>query len=374
MNSTGTILIVDDDEINLEVLDAMLDALGHKAVRAHSGMEALERLDSDIDLVILDVMMPDLDGWAVVERIRANERFHDIPIIMATASTLVEDRLRAVECGANDFLSKPIDKIELRARALTMLKMKSAQDAVNLYQAGLEEVIDQRTAELRSAIAKVQAANRQIYETQLDTVRRLALAAEHRDEDTASHLQRVAGFCAVIADGLGIAIDEVHMIRHASVLHDVGKIGVPDSVLLKPGPLTPEEFEIVKQHTLIGAKILADSASPLIQAGQAIALSHHEKWDGSGYPKALTAKKIPLYGRICAVADVFDALLSPRPYKLPFSLEATLTIMAEGRGKHFDPDILNIFFDRLEEILKVRDENLDGADRTRRAPALRLSA
>jgi putative two-component system response regulator len=161
----------------------------------------------------------------------------------------------------------------------------------------------------------------------------------------------------VIAKGLGMSREEVETLRHASVLHDVGKIGVPDSVLLKPGPLDPAEFEIVKQHTVIGAQILAKSASPLIQTGEVIALTHHEKWDGSGYPNGRSGKKIPLHGRICAIADVVDALLSQRPYKLPFPLDKTLQIMAEGRGRHFDPSILNVFFDRLDDILKVREEN-----------------
>jgi putative two-component system response regulator len=202
-------------------------------------------------------------------------------------------------------------------------------------------------------------AQQETHQAHLDTIHRLGMAAECRDGQTAAHLERVSHYCAILARRLGLPEREVAILRHASLLHDVGKIGTPDAILRKPGPLTAAERELMQQHTLIGANLLSDSASELLRAGETIVLTHHEKWDGSGYPNGLKGDEIPLYGRICAVADVFDALTSRRSYKEPFSNEQAYEILRSGRGSHFDPRIVDLFFAHLDAIVTIQQQYRD---------------
>ena len=356
MNKPKRILIVDDVELNRELLEGILAALGHESEMAEDGIEALAKLKLDIDLVLLDVQMPGMDGYEVVRRIRQNSDVSDIPIIMVTALTSKEDRLRAVEAGANDFITKPIDKIEVRVRTASLLKMKESQDIIRHHQADLEIKIEQRTSDLREAIQGMIEAQRTTHEAHLDTIRRLAIAAEYKDQNTAAHIKRMSFYCAVIARALNLAPGEVELILNASPMHDVGKIGTPDAILIKPDKLDEPEWRVMRQHPTIGGEILRDSPHELLQAGAIIALSHHEKWDGSGYPKGLSGQDIPLYGRICAIADVFDALTSERPYKKSFTNDASLDFMKEGRGKHFDPNLLDLFIENIDEVLAIQEE------------------
>jgi putative two-component system response regulator len=353
------LLIVDDEELNRELLEGMVECLGHEAESARDGQEALTRLSPAIDLVLLDVMMPGMDGLEVARRIRIDPEYGDLPIIMVTALANKADRLRAVEAGANDFIAKPVDLTELRVRTTSLLKMKAAQDAVKRHQVELEALVQVRTTALRHALTEVVDAQQETQQAHLDTIRRLGMAAECRDGQTAAHLERVGHYCAVLARRLGLPEREVEILRYASLMHDVGKIGTPDAILRKPGPLTAAEREVMQQHTLIGARLLRDSASELLRAGEIIVLSHHEKWDGSGYPKGLKGEEIPLYGRICAVADVFDALTSRRPYKEACSNEQAYAILRSGRGSHFDPHILDLFFAHLDEIVAVQQQYRD---------------
>jgi putative two-component system response regulator len=286
---------------------------------------------------------------------------------MVTALGSKEDRLRAVEAGANDFITKPVDRTELRVRTASLLKMKAAQDALKRHRASLEDTVARRSAALRQALDDLGAAHRKTHEAHLDTLRRLAVAAECRDGHTAAHLHRVGHYCMLLARALGLPEGEVEAIRHASPLHDVGKIGTPDAILLKPDRLTPEERAAMERHTLIGAHILSGSPSELLQLGQVIALSHHEKWDGSGYPQGLAGEAIPLSGRICAVADVFDALTSVRPYKAAFSNEQAFEILRSGRGIHFDPTTIDLFLEHVEEIVAIQRQFQE------EAPVLRLA-
>jgi len=263
--------------------------------------------------------------------------------------------LRAVEAGANDFISKPIDLTELRVRMGSLLKMKESQDEVKRYQAELEEMVAVRTSALRMALENVKESQRVILSAHLETIHRLAAAAEFKDEETADHIQRMSRYCALLAKRLALPDAEVDLVLQASPMHDIGKIGIPDSILLKPGKLTADEWAVMKKHTIYGARILGDSNFELLRVGETIALSHHERWDGTGYPNGLAGEEIPLFGRVCAVADVFDALTSRRPYKEPFSNETSLEIMRAGRGTHFDPKILDIFlndFGMFEDIQK----------------------
>jgi putative two-component system response regulator len=349
------ILAIDDERINLRVIGGLLRNLGYEPVLMESFAEALALLDQSIDLVLLDVMMPETDGFTVARKIREMPAVSDVPIIMVTALTSKQDRLRAVEAGANDFISKPIDLTELRVRMGSLLKMKESQDEVKRYQAELEEMVAVRTSALKMALENVKESQRVILSAHLETIHRLAAAAEFKDAETSDHIQRMSRYCALLAQSLGLPDAEVDLILQASPMHDIGKIGIPDSILLKPGKLTPEEWEVMQKHTIFGARILGESNFELLRVGEIIAMSHHEKWDGSGYPKGLVGEDIPLYGRICAVADVFDALISRRPYKEAFSNEKSLDILRAGRGSHFDPKILDVFlndFDKVEEIQK----------------------
>jgi putative two-component system response regulator len=349
------ILAIDDERINLRVIGGLLRNLGYEPVLMESFGEALAVLDPSIDLVLLDVMMPETDGFTVARKIREMPAVSDVPIIMVTALTSKQDRLKAVEAGANDFISKPIDLTELRVRMGSLLKMKESQDEVKRYQAELEEMVAVRTSALKMALENVKESQRVILSAHLETIHRLAAAAEFKDEETSDHIQRMSRYCELLAFRLGLPDAEVDLILQASPMHDIGKIGIPDSILLKPAKLSPEEWDVMKKHTIFGARILGESNFELLRVGEIIALSHHEKWDGSGYPKGLVGEDIPLYGRICAVADVFDALISRRPYKEPFSNEKALEILRAGRGSHFDPSILDVFlndFDRVQEIQK----------------------
>jgi len=350
------ILAIDDERINLRVIGGLLRNLGYEPVLTETWAEAQTLLDTSIDLVLLDVMMPEMDGFTVASKIREIPGVSDVPIIMVTALTSKQDRLRAVEAGANDFISKPIDLTELRVRMGSLLKMKESQDEVKRYQAELEEMVAVRTSALKMALDNVKESQRVILSAHLETIHRLAAAAEFKDEETADHIQRMSRYCALLAQRLGLPDAEVDLVLQASPMHDIGKIGIPDSILLKPAKLTPDEWTIMKKHTIFGARILGDSNFELLRVGEIIALSHHERWDGSGYPNGLAGEDIPLYGRICAVADVFDALTSRRPYKEPFSNEESLDIMRAGRGSHFDPQILDTFFNDFEMFEKIQKE------------------
>jgi putative two-component system response regulator len=359
MGPRKRILVVDDEESIRDLLTAMLDSLGYETEVAKDGLEGLAKLDPDLDLVLLDAMMPGLSGYEVVHRIRRNSGIPDVPVIMVTALASKEDRLRAVESGANDFIAKPFDLAELRIRTNSLLQMKEAQDAVKRNRIELEETVDTRTAALRRALGEMEEAKQAIRRAHLDTIHRLALVAEYKDTNTSAHIHRMSHYCALLATELGLSSTEVELIQNAGAMHDVGKIGIPDAILLKPGKLSASEWEIMKQHTTIGAHILSGSSSDLLQLGKVIALTHHEKWDGTGYPRQLAGEDIPISGRICALADVFDALTSSRPYKEAFSDEKSLKIMTEETGKHFDPLLLDLFVDRFDEVVAIRKEYSD---------------
>jgi putative two-component system response regulator len=355
------ILIVDDEEANRDLLEALLESLGHHAESIHNGAASLNRLREENfqrlpDLVLLDVMMPGVNGFEVARAIRQEPATADLPIVMVTALSSKEDRLRAVEAGANDFIAKPIDKTELRVRITSLLRMKEAQDAIKRHRAALEETVKQRTCALRQALAEVTVAREEADQAHLDTIYRLAVASEYKDKDTATHIQRVGNYCGLLGRHLGLLDDEVEILVKASPMHDVGKLGIPDAILLKPGKLDSEEWAIMKEHTTIGARILHGSSSRLLRAGEIIALSHHEKWDGSGYPNGWAGTAIPLWGRICAIADVFDALTHERPYKKAFTNEEACEIMRNERGRQFDPTLLDLFLRLGDEILAIQSE------------------
>ena len=348
------ILIVDDELINRKVLEGLLKSYGHECVSAESGPVALKLLDKSIDLVLLDIMMPGMDGFTVTRTIRKMPEYADLPIVMVTALSAKEDRLKAVEVGANDFVAKPIDTTELGVRMTSLLRMKKYHDELKDYQEHLQQMVAEKTGALRSALSALEHARLATVQAHMETIHKLSAAAEYKDEDTGSHIMRMSRYCALIARAHGMGEDEVDLILNSSPMHDIGKMGIPDAILLKPGKLNDEEWVVMRRHTIIGAKILRGGSSKYLEAGAEIALSHHEKWDGSGYPNGLAGDAIPLSGRISAVADVFDALTSKRPYKSALSNERSLEIMAAGRGTHFDPELYDLFIANFDEVLKIQ--------------------
>jgi len=353
MDEKSRVLVVDDEDRIRRLMEAYLTPLGYEVIFAENGEEALEKVrEKPPDVILLDIMMPKMDGFETARRLKENEETKIIPIVMVTALKEVEDRVKALEVGADDFLSKPIDKTELKARLHSLLKVKAYNDHMRNYQQELESEVAKRTEDLRKAFEKLE-----IYS--LDTIYRLTRAAEYKDEDTGAHIQRMSRYSAAVARKMGLGEKVAKYILYAAPMHDVGKIGIPDRILLKPGKLDPDEWEIMKQHTIFGGKILEGSKAGYLKLGEVVALTHHEKWDGSGYPKGLKGNEIPKVGRIVAIADVFDALTTRRPYKEPFSLEKSYGIIRESKGNHFDPVVVDAFFAVEDEILAIKEEYKD---------------
>ncbi len=338
------IVIIDDVEANLLLLRHFIGLLGepHEVLSYTEPQQALAQCQAvGPDLVIVDYMMPELDGIALIERFRATPGRADIPVLMVTANDEIEVRYRALEAGANDFLTKPLDKIEFRARVRNMLALRASQKR-----------LEDRAGWLAEEVLK---ATDEIVRRERETILRLSKAAEFRDPETGDHIQRMAHYSWMIAVRLGLPLEQQQLILEAAPMHDVGKVGIPDHILLKPGRLDEAEFTIMKQHPVIGHQILADSGSPLLQMAAVIALSHHERFDGTGYPMGLKGEAIPLVGRIVAVADVFDALSSARPYKPAWDLGRVLEFMRAQRGLHFDPRCVDVFMDCMDEVQAVRE-------------------
>ncbi|KMY67336.1 chemotaxis protein CheY [Desulfocarbo indianensis] len=350
---SGKVLVVDDEAFNRELLEDLLMPWGYQVTLAEDGESALEQVANDPpDVILLDVMMPGTDGFEVARRIKQDEATKGIPVVMVTALKAVEDRVKALQVGANDFLSKPVDKLELQATVASQMKIKAYHDFMKNYQAELETQVAKRTEELRHALDKLKQAS-------LDTIMRLARAAEYKDEDTGAHILRMSSYGAAVARQMGLGEKVAQWILYAAPMHDVGKIGIPDNVLLKPDRLNPDEWEIMKTHTTIGGGILSGASAGYLKLAEIIALTHHERWDGAGYPHGFKGKETPLAGRIAAISDVFDALTSKRPYKEAFSIEKSFAIIREGRGTHFDPEVVDAFFAIEDEVLAIKEKHGD---------------
>ena len=349
---TQHVLIVDDTEINLILFGALVKKLdnceGHTFASSADGLEWARR--NDLDLLIVDYMMPDIDGLEFISRFRALPGCESVPILMITANDQKQLRYRALDLGANDFLIKPVDKVEFLARTKNMLTVSEARKQLVNRAAWLAD-------EVRKATAEILARER-------ETVLRLCKAAEYRDPETGAHILRMAHFSRLIARKLGLSVDQQELLLEAAPLHDIGKVGIADPILLKPARLNAAEFEIMKQHAIFGYELLKGSSSKVLQAGAEIAKGHHEKFDGSGYPHGLKGTDIPLFSRIVAVADVFDALTSERPYKKAWELEAAVDFLTAGAGTHFDPDCVRAFLEAWEDVLEIRQRYQEDADVT----------
>lgn len=368
-SSTAKILVVDDEPINVKVCHKYLRELGYEqCLGVTDSTRAMATILAERpDLIILDVMMPVVSGVDLLRTIRANPELAQLPVLILTAASDRTTKLTVLELGASDLLAKPVDPSELAPRVRNALTIKKFQDGLRDHAHALEEAVRVRTADLEAS--------------RMDVIHCLARAVEYRDDHTGRHVERVGRYAGIIGEAIGLEAETCRMLELAAQLHDVGKIGVPDEVLLKQGRLTPEEFDRMQRHTLygkkiveqmsdrdweklrqhvqIGSKILEAPRSPLLAMAARIALTHHERWDGTGYPLGLAGEDIPLEGRITAVADVFDALSSRRPYKPAYPLHKCFEIIGEERGTHFDPRAVEAFFSRRERIVEIQIELAD---------------
>jgi putative two-component system response regulator len=343
------ILIVDDEPGNVQLLQRILVREGYRRVTGLSNpREAMAVIDEDrLDVVLLDLHMPVVDGYQILESIMTSldPGRRTLPVIVLTADATPEARRRALTSGAADFITKPFDVVEVALRIRNTLERHQLHSEVRRQNELLEDRVRARTIELERA--------------QLETFERLALAAEYRDDDTGKHTRRVGGVARAIAEQLGMAATDLDLLERAAGLHDVGKIGVPDGILLKPDRLTPEEFEVVKTHTVIGARILSGSHSPLLQLGEIIAGSHHERWDGRGY-HGLAGEDIPLHARITTLADAFDAMTTDRPYRAARSREEATEEIRRERGGQFDPNVVDVFLNLGIDSVRHASSVVDG--------------
>ena len=363
-NTDAKIMIVDDERLNIMTFCQHLKEEGYgNFVTTERASEALLLVRNEQpDILLLDIHMPEISGLDILRVMGLDPVLQHIPVLILTAATDPKIRKRALDLGASDFLSKPVDPSELIPRVRNAILLKKHFDMVANEAARLEQQVEHRT--------------RQLEATRQQLILSLARAAEHRDNDTGNHVIRVGRYAAIIASAMGYPQNKLQMLEQAAQLHDVGKIGIPDSILFKPGKLDRDQYDLMKRHCCIGKRIIEPisekdwevlkthtrkgegllhmRSSPLLMLAARIAQTHHEKWDGSGYPLGLSGEDIPLEGRMVAVADVFDALSSERPYKQAFPREKCFKILEEGRGKHFDPKVLDAFFSRSTEIVETQ--------------------
>jgi len=335
-----TVLIVDDTPDNISLLKAAL--MDEYAIKvATRGAKAIEIARSmPVDLILLDVMMPEMDGFETCARLKGDPVTRGIPVIFVTARGEVDDEAKGFDCGGVDYITKPISASIVRARVRTHLSLFDQSRA-------LEYRVQERTAQLK--------------QSRLDILNRLGRAAEYRDNETGLHVVRMSRFCKIVALAYGLPEEEAELLLNVAPMHDVGKIGIPDRVLQKPGRLDPEERKVIETHCQIGREIIGQHPSRLLSASASIAYTHHERWDGTGYPQGLKGEEIPLFSRILAVADVFDALTSVRPYKRAWPVEEALTEIKACSGSHFQPELVEAFLDCLPKILEVKQQFADDA-------------
>lgn len=339
------VLLLDDSDVNLAVYRGALSGLPDLqiewTVSPHAALATAAA--QPFDIVVVDYRMPEMDGLQFIERLR--ERDRDAMVVMVTGETDRDVRRRALDIGASDFLLKPIDRSEFVARTRNLLALSASRKQLSDRAVQLREEVDRALATAR--------------ELEVETIVRLTRAAEFRDSVTGMHVIRVGEMCACLARTIGLPEEECRMLLMAAPMHDIGKVATPDYILLKPGPLTPEEFEIMKEHTTAGHSILQGSSSPMLQKAAEIALTHHERWDGSGYPQRMRGTEIPLSGRLCSAVDVFDALTSVRPYKGAWSVEDAIAELDAKAGTQFDPDVVALFHESLDAIVSIRERFSD---------------
>jgi len=344
----ATILIVDDEEKNRRIFTKWLEAEDYECCSASSGKSALSLIQTiDPDVILLDLMMPDMDGFQVASQLKNDPETSEIPIIIVTALDDKRSLIRALSNGAEEFLNKPIDTNELQIRVRNMIRLKRANDILKNHKEELNIKVGERTKEVQESL--------------VNTVGILGKVAEYRDDETGAHVQRISYYTHALCQTLEKDHDYCNLMFHASSLHDIGKIGIPDHILFKEGPLDEDEWKIMRKHPEIGGHMLSLSDAPLIRMGREIAECHHERWDGSGYPKGLSQHDIPLAARIMCICDVYDALRSKRPYKRPFTHQVSMNIILNGDGrtdpKHFDPMVRAAFKQCGDEFERIFQEH-----------------
>lgn len=340
MADKATILVVDDTIENLDVLTGLLKQ-NYQVKAAKSGAIAIKlaQIVPQPDLILLDIMMPDLDGYQVCEILKSQPNTSHIPIIFVTARISPEDEVKGLELGAVDYITKPITPAITLQRVETHLALHDLQ---------------------RSLYFKVKEQTTEINNSKIEMVKRLGRAAEYKDNETGMHVLRMSYYCRLLALAIGMTMEDADTLREAATMHDIGKIGIHDAVLLKPGKLDPDEWAIMQKHVEIGVDILGTNHdSKLLEMASAVAQHHHEKWNGKGYPQGLKEEQIPLVARIAAIADVFDALTSSRPYKRAWKIEQAVALLEEEKGQHFDPQIVDLFIKHLAEVLDIKSKFKD---------------
>lgn len=359
-------MVVDDNQTNLKLVSRMLNDGGHRVETFQRGADALSHAEyQPPDLVLLDINMPEMDGFEVCRRMKAHPRLREVPVLFISALSGTEDKVRAFAAGGLDYVTKPFNVSEVRARVQTHLTVNRLRKELQRHNRELEQLVQEKVGE--------------IHDSQIATIVALAKLAEHRDSETGKHLERVREYSRLLAEELqrsGVASHPVTLefitnLYHATPLHDIGKVAIPDTILLKPGKLTAEEFEVMKTHAVVGAETIRSVHTQyrnngFLATGLALTRSHHERWDGAGYPDGLAGEDIPLEGRIMAVADVYDALRSERVYKPAYSHEKTREIILEGSGSQFDPVVVDSFvateqdFERISRELDDQGEVVEG--------------
>lgn len=344
---SAKIIICDDSITNVAILKELLESEGFSEVNAVTDpREVLPCCkENGSDLLLLDIEMPHMNGIAVVEQIRNEFKSELIPILMLTGVSGHDIKNKALQAGANDFVNKPFDQTEVLLRVKNLIHVRMAYKTQRQANEKLELEVEKRTRELNLATESL--------------IRRLAMAGEFRDSETGNHVIRVGKYSRVLADAYGLPANIAFMIETAAPMHDIGKIGIPDSILLKKDKLSQEEMNTMKSHTKYGAELLGDHSSMVVQMASSIALNHHEHWDGTGYPKGLTGESIPAEGRIVALADVFDALSTVRPYKKSWKMEEVVNYINEQSGKLFDPQLVQLFSKNLDKMLEIREKYQD---------------
>jgi putative two-component system response regulator len=360
---TSKVLVVDDEEAVRRLEARLLSENGFDCRLAADVAQARGQLQQEpFDLALVDVNMPGVSGLDLIRYVA--DKYPETATVMVTG---VDDRQvanAAIELGAYGYLIKPFEPNELLINVANALRRRDLEADNRAHRERLEQLVEARTAELRETLDRLRDSERDLRSSQEETVIRLARAAEARDNDTGQHIHRMSRYCELLARRCGLSAERCEQIRLASMLHDVGKIGVPDHVLLKPGPLTPQELSVARQHVEIGYRTLSGSKSSILQLAAAIALTHHEHFDGSGYSSGLAGESIPLEGRIAAIGDVFDALTSPRVYKPALAIEEVVKMLKDGRCRHFDPRLVDLFLEPLDEVLLIKDRYSDHGGNT----------
>lgn len=333
-DSRPKILVVDDTPENIDVLVGVLKN-DYQVKAAINGEMALKIVYNTLpDLILLDIMMPGIDGYEVCRRLKADHTTRHIPIIFITAKIGIQDEIEGLQLGAVDYIGKPISPPVVEARVRTHLALSNQN---------------------RELDRKVREQTERLHETRLQIVQRLGRAAEYKDNETGLHVIRMSYYSRILALAAGMSETDADMLMNAAPMHDIGKIGIPDQILKKPGKLDAEEFRIMQTHAEIGAQIIGDDDSELLQMARTVAMTHHEKWNGKGYPNGLKGEEIPRIGRIVAIADVFDALTAERPYKKAWSVEKAVALLQEEAGEHFDRQLVALFLEHMPEILEIKN-------------------